>query len=157
MTGLVRGARRRVGGQVGVSDRLRRPARAGPDGPGRAHRCVAHLPRPADLEPIGAEWPDEGRAFPVIFWVYLVAAGLVAAGYADFALIAYHFVYRQAVPTDWVSVLYALAMGVQGVAALAFGRLFDRYGMSVLIASVLLSAPFAPLSSQYGRIGAFSG
>jgi hypothetical protein len=101
--------------------------------------------RAADLEPIGAEWPHDGRAFPRIFWVYLAAAGLVAAGYADFALIAYHFDRRQVVPTDWIPVLYATAMAVQGAAALAFCRLFDRYGMSALIASVALSAPFAPL------------
>jgi MFS family permease len=74
-----------------------------------------------------------------------VAAGLVAAGYADFALIAYHFDHCQVVPTDWIPVLYATAMGVQGVAALTFGRLFDRFGISVLIASTVLSAPFAPL------------
>jgi predicted MFS family arabinose efflux permease len=102
-------------------------------------------PRPADLEPIGAEWPHDGRAFPAIFWIYLVAAGLVAAGYADFALIAYHFDRRHVLSAGWIPVLYAIAMGIQGAAALAFGRLFDRHGMSVLIASVVLSAPFAPL------------
>ncbi len=102
-------------------------------------------PRPADLEPIGAQWPHDGRAFPRIFWVYLVAAGLVAAGYADFALIAYHFDHRRVVPTDWIPVLYAIAMGVQALAALAFGRLFDRYGIAILIVAVVLSAPFAPL------------
>ena len=102
-------------------------------------------PRPADLEPIGTEWPHDGRAFPRIFWVYLAAAGLVAAGYADFALIAYHLDHRRVIPTDGIPVLYAIAMGVEGAAALAFGRLFDRYGMAVLVASVVLAAPFAPL------------
>lgn len=102
-------------------------------------------PRPADLEPTGAEWPHDGRAFPPVFWTYLLASGLVAAGYADFALIAYHLDHRQVIAADWIPVLYALGMGIQGAAALAFGRLFDRYGMSILIASVVLSAPFAPL------------
>src|SRR5262249_19748093 len=67
------------------------------------------------------------------------------AGYADFALIAYHLDHRQVVSAGWIPVLYAIAMGIQGVAALAFGRLFDRFGMSVLVASVVLSASFAPL------------
>ncbi len=102
-------------------------------------------PRPADLEPIGVEWPHNGRAFPRIFWVYLVTASLVAAGYADVAPIAYHFDHRQLVPTDWIPILYTIAMGVQALTALAFGRLFDRFGISVLIASIVLSAPFAPL------------
>ena len=102
-------------------------------------------PRPADLEPAGADWPHDGRVFPPIFWLYLAAAGLIAAGYADFALIAYHLDRRQVVPTDQIPVLYAIAMGVQALAALAFGRLFDRYGITMLIAAVVLSAPFAPL------------
>jgi hypothetical protein len=28
---------------------------------------------------------------PRVFWIYLAAAALVAAGFADFPLIAYHF------------------------------------------------------------------
>ena len=30
---------------------------------------------------------------PRIFWIYLIAAALMAAGYADFPLIAFHFQY----------------------------------------------------------------
>ena len=36
-------------------------------------------------------------------------------------------------------------MGVDALAALIFGRLFDRVGLSILIVSVLLSSLFAPL------------
>jgi hypothetical protein len=39
----------------------------------------------------------------------------------------------------------AVAMGVDALAALAFGRLFDRIGLQVLIVSSLLSFLFAPL------------
>ncbi len=31
------------------------------------------------------------KGLPRVFWVYLAGAGLVAAGFADFPLIAYHF------------------------------------------------------------------
>jgi MFS family permease len=99
----------------------------------------------ADLERRGDERPHEGRAYPRAFWLYLVAAGLVAAGYADFALVAYHFDRQRIFATESIPILYATAMGVQAVAALAFGRFFDRFGISALIASVALSAPFAPL------------
>lgn len=100
-------------------------------------------PRPRDLEPVSSEL--EARGFPKVFWLYLIAVALIAAGYADFPLIAYHFQKASAVPPDWIPVLYAVAMGVDALAALVFGRAFDRIGLSVLIVAVALSALFAPL------------
>ena len=102
-------------------------------------------PRPRDLEVSTPEIAD-GEGFPRAFWLYLAAAAAIAAGYADFPLIAYHFGKRSVVAPDWIPVFYAVAMGVDALAALLFGRLFDRHGLSVLIASTLLSAPFAPLA-----------
>jgi MFS family permease len=37
-------------------------------------------------------------------------------------------------------------MGVDAIAALVFGRLFDKYGIPILIAGALISALFAPLA-----------
>jgi MFS family permease len=73
----------------------------------------------------------------------MVAAGLVAADYSDFALIAYHFNNGRILAPAWIPP-FALAMAVQAIAALVFGRLFDRFGISVLFASVVVSAAFAP-------------
>ena len=39
-------------------------------------------PSPRDLEPVTPIY--HGRGFPLTFWLYLAAAALVAAGYADF-------------------------------------------------------------------------
>jgi MFS family permease len=114
-------------------------------------------PRPADLEPIGVEWPRDGRVFPRDFWAYLAAAVLIAAGYADFPLIAYHFGMRQVVAPDGIPVLYAIAMGVDALAAIVFGRLLDRFGIPVLIAATLLSAPLAPLVFQGNLAAAVVG
>jgi len=74
-----------------------------------------------------------------------VAVALVAAGYADFPLIAYHFKKVAVVSDNWTPVFYAVAMGVDALAALIFGRLFDRMGLSILVVAALLSALFAPL------------
>lgn len=79
------------------------------------------------------------------FWIYLASVSLIAVGYADFPLIAYHFSKAAVVPGGWIPVLYAVAMGVDALAALIFGSLFDRIGMSVLAAAALLSSLFAPL------------
>jgi len=44
----------------------------------------------------------------------------------------------------WIPVFYAVAMGVDALAALVFGRLFDRKGISVMAAAALVSSLFAP-------------
>lgn len=106
---------------------------------------VARLryPRPQDLDPAAATTGD-GR-LPRIFWIYLAGAGLVATGFADYPLIAYHFSRAHTVPSDWIAVFYAVAMGTGGAASLIVGRLFDHFGFGVLIWLTVLSAAFAPL------------
>ena len=100
-------------------------------------------PRPEEME---TEPPNiQTKGLPPIFWVYLSGAALVAAGFADFPLIAYHFHKVSSVPKDWVPITYAIAMGVSGMGSLVFGRLFDRFGISILLPLTLLSALFAPL------------
>jgi MFS family permease len=100
-------------------------------------------PTPRDMEAV-SEKPT-GRGFPKVYWIYLAAVACIAAGYADYPLIAYHFGKVSSVPRDWIPVFYAVAMGVDALAALIFGRLFDRFGLVVMIGAVVLSALFAPL------------
>jgi predicted MFS family arabinose efflux permease len=100
-------------------------------------------PHPEEME---VEVPDVRAAgLPRLFWLYLSGAALVAAGFADFPLIAYHFTRAATVPPTWVPVFYAVAMGVSGTGSLVFGRLYDRSGFAVLIVLTLVSALFAPL------------
>lgn len=115
----------------------------------------ALYPRPRDLEPVAA--PLEPEGFPCAYWVYLAAVALVAAGYADFPLIAYHFEHAAVVPQVWIPLFYAIAMGVDAVAALVFGRLFDRFGVSVLAAIAVASSLFAPLVFIGGFSAALAG
>lgn len=98
---------------------------------------------PRDFET--KEVKSEAKAFPKAFWLYIIVVSLVACGYADFALIAYHFKKVQAVQENWIPVFYAFAMGIDALSALSFGKMFDKFGMKVLIFSVLLSSFFAPL------------
>jgi len=111
-------------------------------------------PSPRDLEPAG----ERSRAgFPRCFWIYLGGVSLVAAGYADYPLVAYHFGKVSSVPRDWIPVFYSVAMGVDALAALVFGALFDRRGFGILVASALVSAAFAPLVFFGGFWLALSG
>ncbi len=99
-------------------------------------------PDPSQLE---ERAPRQGRGLGRAFWLYLVAAALVAAGYADFPLIAFRLQKDAIAPDAWVPVLYAIAMGVDALAALVFGKLFDRFGLPVLAVVVVASSAFAPL------------
>ncbi len=100
-------------------------------------------PRPEDL---GLHPPEKGSGkLPRMFWIYLAAAALVAAGFADFQLIAYHFQKADAFPISWIPIFYSIAMAVSGAGSLAFGRMFDRFGIGVLIPLTVVSAAFAPL------------
>jgi MFS family permease len=100
-------------------------------------------PHPRDLEATKPEVVTKG--LPRIYWIYLTAMALIAAGYADFPVIAYHFQKTSVVPGNWVPIFYSIAMGSAAIAALIFGRLFDRKGIPVVIIAVLLSSVFAPL------------
>ncbi len=86
------------------------------------------------------------RGFSGRYWLYLAAVGLVAMGFADWALVAYHFQARGMYAPQTIPLLYALAMAADAVAALVFGRLYDRVGAKVLAVAALLSAGFAPFA-----------
>lgn len=112
-------------------------------------------PHPRDLEPASAEIATAG--LPRVFWLYLLSVAFLAAGFVDFPLIAFHFDQVASVPQNWIPVFYAVAMGVDALAALIFGRLFDRFGLMVLLVVVLFSAFFAPLVFAAGFYAALAG
>ncbi len=112
-------------------------------------------PSPQKLETQTA--PLKTKGFSKTFWLYICAVGLVVAGYADFALIAYHFQKASAVPPVWIPIFYSLAMGVDGLTALIIGKLFDLKGISVLCYATAISLFFAPLVFLTGFYGALFG
>ncbi len=100
-------------------------------------------PRPENLAP---QLPDvHSKGLPKIFWVYLAGAALVAAGFADFQLVAFHFQKADSINALWIPIMYSIAMAVSGAGSLVFGKWFDRAGIGVLIPLTVVSAFFAPL------------
>ncbi|KPL88332.1 MFS transporter [Ardenticatena maritima] len=85
------------------------------------------------------------RLLPRTFWLYLIASVFIAAGYADFPLLAFHFERTNLMPATWIPLMYAVAMATDAITALIFGRLYDRLGLRILALSVALSLFFAPL------------
>jgi predicted MFS family arabinose efflux permease len=112
-------------------------------------------PRPQEME---TEPPDAGPGrFPSVFWLYLAAAALIAAGFADFPLIAFRLDQDTTIEPSLVPIFYAVAMGIGGLGSLLFGRLFDRRGFAVLVPLTLVSAAFAPLAFLGGAWPALLG
>lgn len=79
------------------------------------------------------------------FWLYAASAGLIAFGFADYPLIAFHYARAHVISQTWIPILYAFAMGMAGVGSLVFGRWFDRRGLFVLLPGTMIGAAVAPL------------
>ncbi len=87
------------------------------------------FPNPSELE--SKSPPIAAKGFSPGIWWYVFAAALVAAGFADFPLIAFHFQRAAVLPVEWIPTAYALAMAVDALVALALGHLFDLKGIRV--------------------------
>lgn len=107
--------------------------------------AIRFYPDPSRFEPQHSPRRQSAGSFPRSFWIYIAAAGLLAAGFVDFPLIAFHFQRTSLVSTAVIPVFYSVAMGAEAFGALVFGRLFDRIGMPVLVVGVLFSAASSPL------------
>ncbi|HVI08824.1 MAG TPA: MFS transporter [Candidatus Binatia bacterium] len=98
-----------------------------------------------------------GKGFSKNYWMYMAGAALIAAGFADFSLIAFHFQKSAVIPQGMVPVFYAVAMATGAISALIFGKLLDKIGMPIVFVAFGISAFFAPLvfldGVQFGLIG----
>lgn len=94
---------------------------------------------------------------PRAFWLFLAGAALLAAGIADFPLIAFRLADAGVVTASAIPLLYAAAMASDAVSALIFGWLYDRLGFAVLALAALLAVPATALSFLGGVAGAIAG
>ncbi len=100
-------------------------------------------PRPHELEQ-GAAHTFATTKLTRAYWIYLGAGSLIAAGFADFALIGFHFHKANTVSSNLIPVFYAVAMASSAVASIPLGRLFDRFGPNISLFAFLISAAAAP-------------
>jgi MFS family permease len=100
-------------------------------------------PRPHELEQ-GAEHTFATTKLTHAYWIYLGAGSLIAAGFADFALIGFHFHKANTVSSNLIPVFYAVAMASSAIASIPLGRLFDRFGPNISLFAFLISAAAAP-------------
>jgi predicted MFS family arabinose efflux permease len=100
-------------------------------------------PRPHELEE-GAGHTLTATNLTRAYWIYLAAGALLAAGFADFALIGFHFNKVNSVPATLIPVFYAIAMASSALASIPLGRLFDKVGANISLVAFLISAVAAP-------------
>ena len=112
-------------------------------------------PTPRDLAPLSRPVIETG--FRPAFWLYCGAGALIGAGYADFALVAYHFGRTGSVGLTSIPLFYAAAMLAAGGAALSLGWLFDRLGIIVVIGASLVATVAVPLVFLGGFGAALAG
>jgi len=98
------------------------------------------VPRTDGFPDRASEEHGNVQSLPQSFRRFLFAACVAAAGMVDFPLLAYH-VHAAGLANDaFVPGLYALAMAVDAMAALALGRLFDRLGIRTLATGSIVSS-----------------
>ncbi len=109
-----------------------------------------NYPQPHDLEP--SFRAREASGLRSTFWFYLIAVACIALGFADYPLAAFHMKTEGIVADKWIPLIYAGAMGVDALSALAFGRLYDKKGFPVLFFMIAASAWSAPLVFLTGPV-----
>lgn len=112
-------------------------------------------PHPIHLEEQSSHLESQG--LNKFFWMYLIGACFVGAGFADFALIAYHFQKTNLLSPVWIPISYALAMGINSIFSPLLGHFYDRKGFIILIIVTIIAAFFAPLVFLGNKIISFVG
>lgn len=96
--------------------------------------------------------PQFQSALPAAFWRYCAASGLLAFGYVDYSLMAFHFKKTELTSDSWLPVFYAAAMAVDAVVALTLGWWFDRRPQAALLLGVSLGVLAAPAAFLVGGL-----
>ena len=84
------------------------------------------LPNPEILETSVIKTQETDKLGKV-FWIYTIFTFVTTLGFANFALIGYHFKTRHILSDAQIPLFYALAMGVDAVAALIIGKAYDIF------------------------------
>jgi predicted MFS family arabinose efflux permease len=111
---------------------------------------------PHELEQRLPQLP-QAKGFSKAYWTYLAAGAMMACGFADFSLIAFHFHKTAVVSQDMVPVFYAITMAVGAVAALVIGRMLDKVGVRAPLIAFALAAFSAPFVFFGGPTAALAG
>lgn len=116
------------------------------------------VPKPRRLEASSAP-PAPGSTAGEIpdLLPYATFIFLGMAGFANFPLISYHLKAEAILPDAGIPLLYALAMVVSVIVALATGKIYDRFGVRTLIIIPVISTLISILAFASGAGSVFAG
>jgi MFS family permease len=113
------------------------------------------VPLPEELEAREETGKENGeRKLPRVFWFYTAFTLVSVAGFANFQLISYHLKVQAIVPDAQIPIIYAIAMGIDALAALLIGKTYDKTGLMSLLTVPLLTLPipFLAFSHSYSLV-----
>lgn len=117
---------------------------------GTLGRLRRQAPDPAQWEPSARLAENKQlrleRRLPARFWQYAGFTAVTMLGFSTWGLLSYHLSTRQLVSPAVVPAYYAAAMAAASVAAIAFGRIYDRIGLRGLLVLPGLAAVTPALS-----------
>jgi len=82
------------------------------------------VPHPAALE-AGQKKIAVSDKLSKVFWLYTLFTFVATLGFCSFILLAFHFKSANILPDAQIPLYYAIAMGIDAVAALSVGKLYD--------------------------------
>jgi MFS family permease len=118
------------------------------------------LPDPSKLE-TSIKKAVEPDKLSRTFWLYTIFSFITTLGFTNFALLGYHYKVKGVLTDSQIPLFYAIAMGVDAIAALVSGKLYDmakekrkndKAGLTVLliIPVFTLFVPFLGFSNSFG-------
>ncbi len=95
---------------------------------------VAYLrvPNPEKLEKPVSKIPETNKLSRV-FWAYAAFSFVTTTGFANFAVLGYHFKTQHILTDAQIPLFYAIAMGIDAVVALIIGKIYDKIGLVSLM------------------------
>ncbi|HOV62688.1 MAG TPA: MFS transporter [Spirochaetia bacterium] len=82
------------------------------------------VPNPEMLESTTVR-KNESENITKVFWIYTIFTFVTTIGFANFAILGYHFKAQQVLTDTEIPLYYAIAMGVDALVALIIGKLYD--------------------------------
>lgn len=79
------------------------------------------------------------------FIIYMFAISFIAFGFIDYPFLAFHLEAVGSIDAIYIPLLYSLAMGVDAIAALLFGYLFDKISVKALVISTFITLFSTPV------------
>jgi MFS family permease len=118
-------------------------------------RLRRQAPDPSEWEPAARLAENKqlrlDRRLPPRFWGYAGFTAVTMLGFSTWGLLSFHLSTHHLVDAAVVPVYYAAAMAAASIAAVVFGRLYDRIGLRGLLVLPGLAAavPFLSFSTSW--------